>query len=106
MLQHKYRAQRTEYDGINFASKLEAEFYKRLCLWKRAGEVIVFLRQPAFHLSGGVIYRADFQVFWRSGDVEFIDVKGVETDAFKRTKKQVEDLYAPIKIKVVKKNDF
>ncbi len=48
----------------------------------------------------------DFHEFWKDGTVVFTDVKGVETTAFKRAKKQVEDLYSPIKINIVKKDQF
>jgi hypothetical protein len=105
-MRHKYRAKRIELHGIKFDSKLEARYYEYLLQLKMTGFVITFLRQTPFHLPGGTVYRCDFQVFWESGDVEFIDVKGVETPEFIRAKKQVEDLYYPIKIKVVKRGDF
>lgn len=105
-LKHKYNAVSVNTDGIRFASKLESNYYLYLKQLKRAGEVIQFLRQTPFHLPGKVTYRVDFQVFWKGGNVEFVDVKGQETKDFIRNKKMVEDLYAPIEIKVVKKGDF
>ena len=102
----KYGNKKTEVDGHTFDSILEAKYYTYLKQLKAAGLVLTFLLQPAFHLPGKTVYRADFQVFWENGNVDFIDVKGKETDAFIRSKKQVEDIYSPIKIKVVKRGDF
>ena len=47
----------------------------------------------------------DFVVFYEDGRVEYVDVKGRETELFKLKKSVVEAQY-PIKIKVVKKGDF
>ena len=101
-MRHKYNAVRTERHGIKFDSKMEARYYDNLLLRKQAGEVIAFLRQVPFHLPGNTRYVVDFQEFWSDGSVHFIDVKGMETAQFKMKKKQVEELYAPIKIEVVK----
>lgn len=100
-IKHKYSAVRTECDGIKFDSKKEAEYYKNLKLRVASGEVITFLRQPTFHLTGGVRYIADFQEFHADGTVHFIDVKGMQTAQFKNKKKMVEAIYAPIKIEIV-----
>lgn len=100
-IRHKYHAFRTECDGIKFDSKKEAQYYSNLKLRVLSGEVITFLRQPTFHLPGGVRYVADFQEFHSDGTVHFIDVKGMQTASFKAKKKQVEDIYKPIKIKIV-----
>jgi len=105
-LKHKYGAVKTTTNCIKFDSKLEAAYYNHLLILKRVGEIILFLRQPVFHLPGATTYRADFQIFWKSGDVTFEDVKGVLTKEFIKNKKQVEDIYKPIEIIVVKKGDF
>jgi len=102
---HKFSAKKTERNGITFPSKLEARYYDLLLLLVRSGEVLFFLRQTPFHLTGGVKYVVDFQVFYSDGSVEFVDVKGVETRAFIDKKKMVEALY-PVEIKVLKKGDF
>ena len=97
---NKHGAKKTVRDGMIFDSQKEARYYDELKLRQKAGEVLMFLRQPAFDLPGNVKYRADFQVFLSNGEVEFIDVKGHKTKEFIMKKKQVESLY-PIKIKVV-----
>jgi len=98
LLRHKFGAVRTERDGIKFASKKEAAYYDELTLRKRTGEVLVFLRQVPFHLPGGVKYVCDFAVFYADGRVEFVDVKGMQTAAFKAKRKMVESVYAPVQI--------
>lgn len=102
-LRHKYNAQRVTLDGRQFDSKAEAAYYSELLVRKKAGQIITFLWQVPFHLPGGVRYVVDFLEFHADGTVHFIDVKGVETAEFKLKKKQVEELYAPIKIEVVKR---
>lgn len=99
-IRHKYHAKKTIRDGIRFDSKKEAEYYDMLQAKQAAGIVLFFLRQVPFHLPGQTTYRVDFQVFYREGYVEFIDVKGVETEVFKLKKRQVEALY-PVEILVV-----
>ncbi|MNE53362.1 hypothetical protein D3C81_1543890 [compost metagenome] len=93
----KYNNKKTIVDGFTFDSQKEAAFYSQLKLLQRTGEVHTFLRQTPFHLPGGVKYVADFMVFYASGDVEVIDVKGVRTAEYKTKKKLVEHHY-PITI--------
>lgn len=102
MRRHKFNAKAVEDDGHRFDSKLEHKFYKQLLIRKSAGEVVFFLRQPVFHLPGGVKYKADYQVFNADGTCSFVDVKGVETSEFKIKKKMVEAMY-PITVEVVTK---
>ena len=102
MIRHKYKAVKTEADGIRFDSKIEARYYEQLKLRQRAGEVVFFLRQVPLHLPGSVRYVVDFQEFHSDGSVHFVDVKGMETTEFKTKKRIVESIY-PITIEVVKK---
>lgn len=92
-VRHKFNAVRTEVDGIKFSSKKEATYYQTLCLRKKAGEVLFFLRQVPFHLPGGVRYVVDFQEFHSDGTVHFIDVKGMKTSEYLTKKKIVEAIY-------------
>lgn len=101
-LRHKYRNTPCERDGQRFDSKAERAYYDTLMLRKRAGEVVAVLRQVPFHLPGNTRYVVDFLVFESSGDVRFIDVKGMETETFKLKRRMVEELYAPVKIEVAK----
>lgn len=101
----KYKAIKTEIDGITFHSKLESEYYSYLKLRKAIGEISYFLLQVPIHIGGGVKYIADFLVVYPSGEMEYVDVKGVLTKMYKTKKKIVESLY-PFKIKEVYKGDF
>jgi hypothetical protein len=100
-LKHKFNAQPCKADGIKFASKRERHWYYFLKGQQNVGEVLFFLRQVPFNLPGNTSYRCDFMVFYASGEIAFLDVKGVETPMFVMKKKQVEDLY-PITIECVK----
>jgi hypothetical protein len=100
-IRHKYGAVPTELDGIRFDSKAEARYYQFLKLRQASGEVVGFLRQVPFHLPGGVRYVCDFQEFHADGTVHFVDVKGMETAAFKAKMKQVKALYPWVEIEKV-----
>lgn len=96
----KFKAKRTEYNGVVYDSKKEAKYAEQLDLRKKSGEIIMVLRQVPFDLPGGVKYRVDFQEFRSDGTVHFIDVKGVRTKTYILKKKMVEELY-PIIIEEV-----
>lgn len=100
MIYHKFHAKRCERDGKKFPSKAERAFYDKLCLLKRSGEVLFFLRQVPFELPGDTVYRADFMVFYLDGTAKVIDVKGVETPEFKIKKRLLEETY-PITLEIV-----
>lgn len=99
-IRHKFHAKPTELDGIKFPSKKEANFYQKLKLLQKSGEVLFFLRQVPFHLPGQIKYLCDFVVFNSDGNVSFIDCKGMKTPTYIMKKKQVESLY-PITIEEV-----
>lgn len=100
MLKHKFKARRTNVDGIKFSSKKEANRYNILKLLQKSGEILFFLRQVPFHLPGGVKYVCDFFIFWANGDVTIEDVKGFKTETYKAKKKMVEAIY-PVEISEV-----
>lgn len=97
MIRHKFNAVRTDVDGVKFSSKREAAYYQQLRVAVKSGELLFFLRQVPFHLTGGVRYCCDFVEFWKSGEVRFVDTKGFRTPMYKIKRKQVEALY-PIQI--------
>ena len=96
-LKHKFNAVQVETDGIKFPSKKEAKRYLQLKQLQALGEIVFFLRQVPFYLSGGVKYVCDFQIFWTDGSVTFEDVKGMKTSIYIAKKKMVEATY-PIQI--------
>jgi hypothetical protein len=88
----KYRAIRTEVDGLKFDSKAEARTYTKLQLLRRAGEVTKFDIHPVFVLPAGIKYEADFRVYWADGRVEIVDVKGVKTAVYRLKKKLMKSI--------------
>lgn len=96
----KYKNVRCEFDGMRFDSIKECNYYRQLKHLVATGDVVTFLRQVPFHLPGGVKYVADFLIFWASGEVSCVDVKGVRTTEYKTKKKLVEHFY-PITIEEV-----
>lgn len=99
-LKHKFQAKPTFCDGIRFDSKKEAKYYAELCLRRKNGEVLFFLRQVPFHLPGKTKYVCDFLVFYDNGEAEFIDTKGFMTPQSKTKIAQVEELYG-VKVRIV-----
>lgn len=96
----KYKNVRCELDGMRFDSIKECNYYSQLKVLARAGDIVTFIRQVPFHLPGGVKYVADFMIFWASGEVSVVDVKGVRTAEYK-TKKKLVEFHYPITIEEV-----
>ncbi len=109
---NKYRNSKKKVDEITFDSIKEAEYYGKLKLLKKSGEIDDFKIQVRLPIEiNGVhicYYVLDFQIFYPDGSVEFIDIKGkdkksgkfITTDVFKLKKKLVEAFYK-VKIKMV-----
>jgi hypothetical protein len=76
---NKYRAQRTG----RYASKAEARYAAQLHTLKQAGAIADFLEQVGIRVSEGVRYVVDFVVFEQGGGVRFVEVKGLETAAYR-----------------------
>jgi hypothetical protein len=95
--QTKFRAVKTEVDGIVFHSKKEAKQYEDLKLLERIGTVKNIELQPKFPivLNGQKIctYIADFRYFDQELGVRIVDVKGMKTPIYRLKKKLVEAQY-------------
>lgn len=89
----KFGNVRVVVDGMRFPSKLEAKCYEYHKLRVKWGEVSWFIRQVPFHLTGGVIYRADFLAVLTQGGVEVTDSKGYDTQSSRNKRRQVKELY-------------
>jgi hypothetical protein len=108
---NKYKAIRTEVDGIMFHSKKEAKRYSELKLLEKAGEISQLELQPKFiiEIEGIKIcnYIADFRYIDKKaqgnngqmGTTVVEDVKGVLTPVYRLKKKLVEALYPYVKIR-------
>ena len=98
----KYRAKRTIVDGISFASKAEAKQYCDLNVLYRGGHIRGFVMQPRFRLGCAEnVYVADFLVIQNDSTCYVIDVKGMETQKFKRDVK-LWKRYGPCELRIVK----
>lgn len=85
---HKYRAQATVYAGIRYDSKAEAARAKELDLLVATGEILWWIRQPRLYLGCAEnVYVPDFLVIPVNGRPWAEDIKGVETQKFKRDKR-------------------
>ena len=90
----KFNAQRTEVDGITFASKAEARRYSHLKMLERAGTIHDLELQPRFTLLVNKIkvatYVADFRYRFVGVSLPVVeDVKGVQTAVYKLKKKML-----------------
>ena len=92
----KYKAIRTEVDGIMFASKKEARRYQDLKLLHKAGLISQLKLQPVypFILNEKVIFKyiADFE-YIEGKNVVVEDVKGMKTPMYRLKKKLIEAMY-------------
>lgn len=91
-MRNKYRVSapdRRTFDGKTYASRAEMLYAQELDMRLRAGDLIEVVEQP--RLSLGVrenVYVPDFLIVPAERDRPYyVDVKGVETPAFKRNKK-------------------
>lgn len=83
----KYGARSSTYNGIQYHSKLEAQYAIDLDLLKKAGEIEGWERQVkipldvnGFHIAN---YYVDFVVTHKNGIKEFVEVKGFETEVWR-----------------------
>jgi hypothetical protein len=95
-LQSKYKAKRTEVDGIVFASKREATRYQDLKVMQDLGLITGLTLQPKYPLEvNGVkicTYIADF-LYFENGERITEDTKGVKTPAYKLKRKLMLAIY-------------
>lgn len=108
-IKSKYRAKKTEIDGIVFDSRKEAKRYTELKLMEKAGIItdlelqVPYVILPAYRKNGKKIreikYIADF-VYWDTEKNKKIveDVKGVKTEVYKIKKKLFEYKYGDLEI--------
>lgn len=106
----KYRAKKTEIDGIKFDSKKEAKRYITLRELERKGNIEKLMLQPRFLLQEGfrkngkayrkIEYVADF-MYQQDGKLIVEDVKGIKTDVYKLKQKLFEKKYQDLTIKEI-----
>lgn len=101
-MKSKYRAVRTEVDGIKFASRKEAKRYGELKMLQIAGEISELRLQVPYELNpnGSFSYRyfADFEYITKGGVKITEDVKGFRNATYKKKAKLMLKVHG-IKIK-------
>lgn len=111
MIKSKYRAKKTEYNGVMYDSKKEAKRAIELDFLQDAGMITGLQRQVKFNwiethqidefnetISFKRSYIADFVYFDRDKKCDVVlDVKGFRTSEYKKKKKIVEKIF---KIKI------
>ena len=106
----KYGAQRIQLDGHVFASKAEARGYQVLKILEAAGRITSLKLQPRYVLQAGfrdgggkwvrsIVYVGDFE-FRRDGKVVCVDVKGIQTPAFRLKAKLFATRYPEIELEI------
>lgn len=103
---HKFNALRTEYAGRAYASKAEAEYAFGLDCRLKAGEIASWRPQVRIPLevNGSLVcnFVVDFEVTHLSGAIEWVEVKGFETAAYKLKRKLLEACHGKGVLTVVK----
>ena len=102
MRKNKYNAKPTIYRGWRFDSKAEAAYAKHLDDQIKLGVVAFWLRQTPFDLTEDDRYRADFMVFETGSEMYAVDVKGAETESFRRVRR-LWLKYGQVPLKIVKR---
>ena len=99
---NKYNAKPTQYRGWRFDSKAEANYARQLDIYQETGVISFWLRQTPIDLTENDRYRPDFLVVDATGDIYVVDVKGAETESFRRIRR-LWLKYGPVPLKIVKK---
>lgn len=96
----KYLNKWVEIDGIKFQSQAEGLKYWEL---KNDPSILRFELQPKFELQPAfekdgqkiraIYYKADFEVWYKDGRHEIIDIKGFQTKEFKLKAKMFDYKY-------------
>ncbi len=107
----KYGAIPTVVDGIRFASKAEARAYRTLLILEAKRLISGLKLQPRYQIQAKLVtpyeriravnYVGDFE-FIRDGQRVCVDVKGVETPAFKLKSKLFRARYPEIRLELWK----
>lgn len=110
MVVSKYGSEKVELDHHIFDSKIEARYYQQLKWLEENKQILFFRLQPRYLLQEAFVkngkkyrridYVADFEVHHLDGSIEVVDVKGMETEAFKLKKKLFEKKY-PHKLSLI-----
>ena len=100
---NKMGAKQCRVDGIRFDSKAEAEYYSHLKFLEQVGAIKILELQPKVYMTRTrILYKPDFYLE-DQGQKYYVDVKGMETDIFKRNKRHWV-FYGAGELRIVKKS--
>ncbi len=100
--QRKYKNKRVLLeDGWSYDSITEARYSLHLDHLRAGGWIQGYMRQVSIPVAPKLRYMADFMITWKKGNVEWVDVKGVETAVFKNKMKMLAHTAPWIEIKLV-----
>lgn len=110
----KYKNKKVVVDGIEFDSEHESEYYLVLKKEKEQGKIKDFELQKKYVLQEGfkkygksyrpITYTVDFVIHHLNGEIECVDVKGMETQQGIMRRKMFDFLYPHLKLTWVQKN--
>jgi hypothetical protein len=93
----KYRAIKTRVDGIVFASRKEADRYRKLKILAKAGHITELKLQPSWAIVIGGIkvckYVGDFWYKKADGVAVVEDVKGFKTPVYRLKRKLMKAMF-------------
>jgi Protein of unknown function (DUF1064). len=90
-------------DGIRFDSKMEGEYYQELLWLIKDGTLTKVECHPSFVLQDKpkITYIADFKLTFANGEQTIVDIKGVETAAFRLKKKLFAAKYPDLSLQIL-----
>lgn len=98
----KYNNKKKEYNGASYHSKLEASYAEMLDFRVKAGDVIKWDKQKklsidvnSFHICN---YFIDFKVYLSDNSIEYVEVKGFETDTWRLKWRLTQSLFDELTI--------
>lgn len=99
---NKFKAKRVAYGDFSFASQLEAAVYQILLDREKRGLCTFLQAQPSVALTRArILYKPDFVITEPSGEVVYVEAKGVETASW-RIKRKLWLFYGPGKLEIWK----
>ncbi|QST02984.1 DUF1064 domain-containing protein (plasmid) [Pontibacillus sp. ALD_SL1] len=108
----KYRSKKVIINDQLFDSREEANYYLYLLSQRDEQEILDIKFQPSFELQPAfkkngknfqkIQYVADFEVTFKNGKIEYVDVKGMMTPDFLLKRKLFEYKYPDKELKLVK----
>ena len=111
---NKYGAKTQIYNGRSYHSKLEAQYAQEFDLRLKAGEIKEVIPQFKIDLTthGKHIcnYYVDFKIIHNDDSIEYVEIKGFETDVWrikwKMCEAQMNEEEPDSKLTIIKQNSY